>query len=200
MGCDIHMYVEGKRTISGESKWVSGDYYSVNPYFTDGEDGEQKYRIQPIYDSRNYRLFAVLAGVRNYSDIEPIAESKGIPSDCCPEIQEANEYWSGDGHSHSYFTLRELQEYSRKNIKTKYSGYVHESEKHKPLSGECPSYWSQWTNMPDHVFMEWEVEENILEPIIEGLRKRASELFYRYNNEQIEEYSNDLRIIFWFDN
>ncbi|MEK4108149.1 hypothetical protein NST28_29200 [Paenibacillus sp. FSL R10-2791] len=200
MGCDIHMYVEGKRTIHGVEKWVSGDYYSVNPYYTEGEDGEQKYRISPIYDGRNYRLFAVLAGVRNYSDIEPIAESKGIPNDSCPEILEANEYCRGDGHSHSYLTLHELQEYAAKKIKTKYSGYVHESETHKPLNGECPSSWCQSTNAPDHKYMEWEVEENILEPIIEGLRNRAKELFYCYDEEQINERSKKIRVVFWFDN
>lgn len=29
MGCDIHMYVEYKRTINNIKKWICGDYFKI---------------------------------------------------------------------------------------------------------------------------------------------------------------------------
>lgn len=65
MGCDIHAVVERKVTNRDEdgtpysSRWVSAG----DPDF-----------------GRNYELFAVLADVRNYDDIQPVSEPKGLPS------------------------------------------------------------------------------------------------------------------------
>lgn len=198
MGCDIHMHVEGKKTINKVEKWVSGDYFSVNPYFED--EGEEKYKIAPIYDNRDYRMFSILAGVRNYTDITPISELRGIPDDCCSEIAASSEYWGSDGHSHSFLTLAELEEYANKQIKTKYSGYVHKSEIEKPLRGECPSSWCQQTNAEGYSYIEREVADNPLDPIIKTLRERARELFWCFTDEQISEFSKKIRIVFWFDN
>jgi hypothetical protein len=73
-----------------------------------------------IYDGRNYDLFAILADVRNgrgfagsYTGegFNPIADTKGVPDDMSDVLKEAYEYWEGDGHSHSWFTVKELTEY-----------------------------------------------------------------------------------------
>ena len=110
MGCDIHLYTEYKKTINEEEKWVSADNYTPNPYYGAGDSNE--YEIKPVYDSRDYHLFAQLAGVRKYHDAIPLlSEPKGIPKDSCVQIKVANDYWSGDGHSHSYATLQELYEF-----------------------------------------------------------------------------------------
>jgi hypothetical protein len=75
----------------------------------------------PLYLGRNYDLFAILADVRNgrgFAGIftgrgfEPISDPKGLPEDVTPEIQAISDRWAGDGHSHSYFTLAELQAYN----------------------------------------------------------------------------------------
>lgn len=56
MGCDIHAHVEVK---------VGGAWHH--------------YTVLSI--KRNYQLFAKMAGVRNYDEVEPITEPRGLPPD-----------------------------------------------------------------------------------------------------------------------
>ncbi len=87
MGCDIHAYAE----IKEKGKW---EFTGINPF-----------------DFRSYGLFGFLAGVRNYSEAEPIAKERGVPSDLSPEVSESNESWDSDGHSHSWVSLKELLDF-----------------------------------------------------------------------------------------
>lgn len=120
MGCDIHFYTEKK--VNG--KWESADKLSKNKYYDKNDpDGEQEFEIaygDRLYDGRNYNLFAILADVRNGrgfagddtgDGFKPISDPKGLPEDCCDFIKGQCETWGGDGHSHSYFTVKELLEY-----------------------------------------------------------------------------------------
>ena len=110
MGCDIHCYAErknkdGKWEIvvnkeKNEDEWVSVNYHP--------------------YDGRNYNLFAILANVRNGiafagcktgEGFNPISNPKGVPYDASKEYISIVEQWDVDGHSRSYFTLRELLDY-----------------------------------------------------------------------------------------
>jgi hypothetical protein len=112
MGCDIHFYVEKK----SKGKWVSADTFVAE------KDGEHTYYSQKdeFYDGRNYNLFAILADVRNGrgfagcktgDGFNPISQPKGLPDDVSKETQRAAEGMGADGHSHSWFTLRELLDY-----------------------------------------------------------------------------------------
>lgn len=70
------------------------------------EDGLGVGRWQ-FHVSRNYRLFAVLAGVRNYDNATvPIAEARGLPADCSLQLRE--ELDDSDLHSHSWLLLAEV--------------------------------------------------------------------------------------------
>lgn len=94
MGCDIHIFLERK---NNKNRWVDSMIYGNDVY---GEG------LKPLSDYwRDYTLFATLAGVRGDN---PIEVPKGIPEDCSPEYRKLCEDWGDDGHSHSYFTLREL--------------------------------------------------------------------------------------------
>lgn len=128
MGCDIHFFTERKTSsnnyqgpkdlsedrntkieeiIEGrpvEERWVSADerefqdgYWAV-PY------------SQEFYNGRNYYLFSILADVRNDGSVEPIDYPRGITEDCSSGYAYMTKQWYGDGHSHSYFTLKELLE------------------------------------------------------------------------------------------
>lgn len=100
MGCDIHIFLERKNS---ENQWVDSMIYE--------NDGYEK-EFQPLSEyPRNYTLFATLAGVRGD---EPIEFPKGIPENCSPEYRKLCEDWGNDGHSHSYFTLRELEDNAKK--------------------------------------------------------------------------------------
>ncbi len=113
MACDIHFYVERREG----GKWVEADKWVV------GEDWWNKGEMVKdtnFYDERNYRLFAILAGVRNRrgsgdastdEGFSPISLPKGLPEDVSPLVSKASASWDGEGHSHSYLTLRELLDY-----------------------------------------------------------------------------------------
>lgn len=119
MGCDIHLYAEKKvphPIFWWKVRWVSIDKYSKNPDFGKWE-GEPEYvitREDRIYTGgRNYNLFCALAGVRSYHfNGEPkcVSSPRGI-SNHCPEIMNEIERYGSDGHSHSWNTLAELENF-----------------------------------------------------------------------------------------
>ena len=111
MGCDIHFFVEVKQA---DGSWKSVDEWEV-------EDG---YTYVPyekaFYNGRNYDLFAILADVRNGrgfagcktgDGFNIIDEPRGLPNDVSSEVKSQAESWDGDGHSHSWFTLAELESF-----------------------------------------------------------------------------------------
>lgn len=85
IGCDIHVHIEVKM----EGEWR---HYS-NPHV-----------------ERNYRLFSLMADVRNYKDLEPISQPKGLPSDVTYLTRVDHEHWGVDVHDESYLTIGELIE------------------------------------------------------------------------------------------
>lgn len=105
-----------------------------------------------FYSCRNYGLFAILADVRNgrgFAGIKtgegfnPIADPRGVPSDCCEEFRKEQDNYGSDGHSHSYFTVSELMAYDWTQV-TCLQGYVdgknfEEFERWKKKDGESPS-------------------------------------------------------------
>lgn len=100
MGCDIHMHTEVK--VNG--KWL---HYS-----------------HPII-SRHYKLFALLADVRNDLGIVPISAPKGMPADTSDITRIECQHAGEDGHSHSYLTSKEITELGRRVNETR---YPHETE------------------------------------------------------------------------
>lgn len=99
MGCDIHMYAEVRR----EKEWAK-----VGSVFKSTWSDEEK--TDHPYNGRNYELFAFLAGVRNRFDVEPIAEPRGYPEGISVEVKKELDDWDSDGHSASWFSLKELQD------------------------------------------------------------------------------------------
>lgn len=203
MGCDIHMFCEERKTINGETKWVNVDYWKINPYYDKNENnGEREMEVVPLYDGRSYRVFTALCGVRDYHGESPkISEPKGLPVDCCIEINEESERWGSDGHSHSYVTLREVLKFVNDCAPTKCSGYVSPEDAGKlDRLNVKPKMWCQGTSDSTWVHREWEVTGiNPLDELLDKMVKR----FNKYCNDvsEIEESSlHNFRIVFWFDN
>jgi len=71
MGCDIHIWTEIKSKETGKWEISKQDIFP---------DGDTKKTSSP-FDRRSYRLFALLADVRNNAGIIPISEPKGLPDD-----------------------------------------------------------------------------------------------------------------------
>jgi hypothetical protein len=93
-----------------------------NPALVVKEKGERRRRLQKWFSDRNYRLFGMLAGVRNTGGswldrdprpiCEPITEEpRGVPDDASKEYKREVEAMGVDGHSHSYATIDELRTY-----------------------------------------------------------------------------------------
>jgi hypothetical protein len=208
MGCDIHMYVERRH----DGKWYNCDYFvpSIEWRDADGPD-DSKYTRVPIYDHRNYSLFATLADVRNYGNTDYICEPKGLPEDASQYVASEYDDWRWDAHSCSYLTLKELIDFQREKHPLKRRGMISpEAQKQFDESGILPDTWCQGTSNPGYAFREWEEDIDILEPLIDALRKRADELYIIYDfawdsaNETLRnsayEAAADMRIVFWFDN
>ena len=119
MGCDIHLYAEKRQ----EGKWVTADKWtdnpdypedSKNPKWVDGGWSGKGSNDRFYTDGRNYNLFCALAHVREWHfEGKPpvIAELKGMPEDCCEETKMERESWGSDGHSDSWLTLKELEDF-----------------------------------------------------------------------------------------
>lgn len=89
MGCDIHYILEVKKY----DKWV-------------GIASDLQYNKDAKADSRDYRFFSELAGVRSYE--ENSRNPLGIPVDISDLSRHYIEYMDDDGHSHSYMPLKEF--------------------------------------------------------------------------------------------
>jgi len=138
MGTDIHFYVEKKQ----DGKWVSADtWYPDNDQGTDYMSlylwGEGLTRLAgPMFTSRNYGLFAMLANVRNgfgFAGVDtgdalfPIFDIRDIPDDASYEVRNAYERWDAGGHSATHMTVQELMEYDWTQVMRK-RGFVGKKE------------------------------------------------------------------------
>lgn len=218
MGCDIHNHIEYKKNIyigdnsEGkpvyEERWICGDYFKVNPYYNKWEnDSEKPFELVRFCEDRNYGLFSLLADVRNYSNNKPISEPKGLPNDLSNEVIEDAEHWGLDGHSHSFFTLKELLDYQKEQPKLKRSGYISfEDAKALDEFGKHPECWCQLTTAQGWVYREWETRDNSLDNLINEIKKRANDLYvisdFLWEDDPEEAYkkSDKIRLVFWFDN
>ena len=146
MGTDIHMYAETRRN----KQWTKvGAVFKDSWYNADKPESRwnKPYTDHP-YDDRNYDLFAILANVRNghgfagcrtSNGFNPIAEPKGLPNDVTPEVQDELRDW--DGHSYSWFSLKELKEYDWEQMVT-HVGVLSENQyKAMKETGEHPNSW-----------------------------------------------------------
>ena len=67
--------------------------------------------LGPLHLSKNYHLFAALAGVRNGTwgmRVRPIAPPRGLPRDVTSEVAEDAEEMRAYSHSHTWLSVEEL--------------------------------------------------------------------------------------------
>lgn len=116
---------------------------------------EERFK-HPLYIGRNYDLFAILADVRNgrgFAGVKTgdgfnvIAEPRGVPADASPEFAWEVERNDGDGHSHSWFTVRELLDYDWEQT-THLEGDVGPSGYLKFKETGAPHEWCGWVSGP----------------------------------------------------
>jgi hypothetical protein len=191
MGCDIHLFTEKKKG----DKWINIDNWKLNPYYDKNkDDGEREYYINEAYGDRCYSLFAMLADVRNESDNIFISVPKGLPTDMSELVKKESENWDGDGHSYSYFTMKELYDFYESNGTVKYSGLVDEDGIKEIEKGNMPKWWCQGSSQP-LIYKEWTYKNEVFEEFIKKLEQHFESEYYNKEND-----SENYRIVFWFDN
>jgi hypothetical protein len=195
MGCDIHLFTERKRNINNEEKWVNVDNWKLNPYYDKNDEEERKYKLNSAYRNRNYTLFSLLADVRNYDDNKIISEPKGFPTDASEIVKKQNEYWEGDGHSHSFFTMKELYDFYEENKTVNFTGLVDQKGVKEIENGQMPSWWCKASTQEDLVYKEWDFENLTLKDFIDKLESHFKSEYY-----DKERDCEKFRVVFWFDN
>lgn len=222
MGCDIHCYAEKK--VNGKWEKISGifkyRYYNPERPTTVDEDGyvnNSEFDDHP-YSGRNYDLFGILADVRNgrgFAGVKtgegfnPIAQPKGLPEDVSIEVQKESDRWDGDGHSHSYFTIKELLEFNWNQLSMK-QGWVDKKEYQSYLENGVPDSWCGGVIGPNVLHVP---NSDILTEDLPSVKKYTSvqwgttyratvgETFFE-SIKKLQEFGadEDVRIVFWFDN
>lgn len=199
MGCDIHMYTE---------KRIKGKWECVDP--VENDEGELKVPFgKRVYQGRSPLLFTLLANVNNNDDdgyVTPISEPKGLPKDVSDIVKKMSDQWDDyEGHSHSYYTLKELLEYIMGEPTTKKVGFVPKEEWiqfQESLKTPTPNYYiidsivseipRYLGSIPDPTV--WEYHELVV-PV-----KEISNFFTKSLNKLKEiGKPEDVRIVFWFD-
>jgi len=135
MGCDIHFVVETKYN----GRWV-GIFQTGGMYAWKGDYGFRN-KVSPFwqFSDRDYRFFGRLAGVRS-----PGPDALGAPNDCSDLAQMDIAQWDGDGHSHSYCSLRQfvVAKYGQEEL-------IASAMRNKIQGGDDPVTEKLWLKQPD---------------------------------------------------
>jgi hypothetical protein len=207
MGCDIHIMAEIKK---------NGKWEAAGKIFQHKNWKDEIYYSEEPYEGRNYNLFGILADVRNgrgFAGIKtgegfvPISEPKGVPKDASKVYKDMVREWDGDGHSHSYFTVKELLAYDW-NQYTMLQGCVSiDMYKKYKDTGELPDSYSGHVSGSEVIL----VDENDVDqkPSATHVKMSWTESYslsagYFIENTipQLQKLGDpdDVRIVFFFDN
>ena len=202
MGCDIHGVWQTK---NAKNEW---------------ED------VEDIDDNRNYRLFSILADVRNPGTITPICEPKGLPEDVfcsckppkdymgygsyceCNKIEDSYERERKYGdHSYSWLLASEIDKYLIDNPTIQLNYVVNREDYDKPNKDPDDPYdsWCGSISGPGIVVGK-EIDGKVVpdnathvDCIWSVKTTIAMYAFYEQFVRLKEEYK-DLRLVFGFDN
>ena len=224
MGCDIHMFAEKRNIITKMWEKIGEvfDYAYFNPDKPVSEYNTPK--TDEPFHNRSYNTFAILADVRNGSGFagiktgegfNPISEPRGLPEDVSEEIFDESDKWDGDGHSHSFFTVKELKEYDWNQI-TGLRGTISLQQYQAIKKGDNPGSYSGSISGPKIITISMEkADAHILNPDPSyerfdvyvdyhwnELYKDSASRFYNTTIPALEALGDpeDVRIVFFFDN
>jgi hypothetical protein len=119
---EVRHYKYSDKESRKNGKWINKDLWTGNVEYTLypedyvglEETASENYTLSmknSIYTGgRNYALFGILANVR-WTPPVTIHEPKGIPTNCSYQTMGEIMRYGSDGHSHSWLTLRELEEF-----------------------------------------------------------------------------------------
>lgn len=173
MGCDIHCFAEKRNN----GKWEKvGDVFTLDEYEA---SYYKKEKSDHPFSWRSYSMFAFLACVRNYDHCNPISTPRGLPSDISPEVKEEYNSWDTDAHSSSWLSAKELLNFD----------YDKTFENRRTTVQIAPN-----------VFNGAGLAEKGQGQMI-SYRDNLGVFFFKHL-EELKNVGNseDVRIVFWFDN
>lgn len=186
MGCDIHAYLELKDD--------KGNWFCANPTYVDHTHAKTRIKQPELDLGRDYDIFAQLADVRNEHDLPFIDQPRGLPDDASIRVKDASQAWEPDGHSHSYVTLAEINDFYQKHRDITISGYI--SAKQKILYDKYhvnPTSYCSMTSNKSYVEHTWQRPNPL-----SNLRFDLDSIIimgYGYRKDM-----TTARLVFWFDN
>lgn len=209
MGADIHMYVERREG----DRWVA--LKGRNPYYDLLKEQDEVVYQNWIWQGRDYDLFAVLADVRNEFDFVPVSLPKGLPVDVSDIVRSHANIMCFDEHSHTWLSLRELQEYDLNRI-VKRSGWVSLHEFENFLASGKPQVWSNGIGGMNIIHVSSDQMQGLLDGKYDAKkgRKYYSQIEWEDTYQEVVGYAwemivpvmeemggpDDVRLVFWFDN
>lgn len=210
MGTDIHMFCE----VNKDGKWQFAEPEGAvcneckgTGTLVYGPEAMPQYRGQShrcywchgkgklkTYDNRSYRVFAVLAGVRNGTgfagvktgeSVVPIAEPRGFPED----LSKKGKAWlkkNGGDHSDSWLTLAEIDTYMANTPENrKFTGIIGFSQLPDFLeNGGPPATWCGGVGGPGVMVYDLAVAKHMIEN--DPSLAAPTEVFGHKNYVQVE--------------
>ena len=177
MGCDIHMFVQYRNIERAKARKEDGGY----DYWQDFGGC--------LNPGRNYTLFGILAGVRDWpEDDNKMFEPKGLPEfELSYAAKDSLYLYVGDDNEEHTCTLEQAQRWGRK--------IINDSDG-KPWMTEHPDWHSHtWLTTKELAqAYRWYKQATGYAPCLEFrvLLKMMKELENKGQNEVV--------VVFWFDN
>lgn len=190
MSCDIVLF--GEKRV--ENVWVHAqdDDLQIEKDFL-GYERKIIPEDKSLYPGQSYEFFAILAGVRNYFDIQPIVLPRGLPLDVSNFVEEEEDSFDY-AHSHSHLTLRELKDFNWKEHSFTIRAVVSNNQavnfRERGVIPTCYSRGVQYTLVPvGFEYLEWRMT----------YEEKAS-YFIQNILPKLEQFGSpdDVRIVFWF--
>lgn len=189
MGCDIHCFAE---------RYFDGAWHLLAPsvearpwrFGQPGPDPRFTYTgvLRDWFDSRNYDLFGILADVRNgigfagirTGDAWPVIEEpRGIPADASDLYRKEAEEWGIDGHSHSWFTVEELDRFFAGMVMGRKTGVVHCNDY---AQGEIPHMHASDVSGLSSVILTEDQFAQVKDEIHQGQISREAILHFNFDH------------------
>ena len=137
MGCDIHLHVEqrlreGKKLVIREAEYdEEGNIIKQELSYTPEREWRE-FDWDFEFSDRIYGMFALLADVRNYSDLKHI-EIRGFPDDASKSVK--NRYFlriTDEGEGNRSITLDDAKRWGCKIIEMNGGTYASDPDYHSP--------------------------------------------------------------------
>ncbi|WP_300673633.1 hypothetical protein [Desulfoluna sp.] len=192
MGTDINLYAEKK---VGD-KWVLATGMEKNEWYDPNNPLKSEFSPIQIEVGRNYDLFALLAGVRNYSDVESISDPRGLPNDVCQEISAEYKTYEDASFSPSWLLVSELEQFDWEKVIQK-EGMVDKHVANLFAGNPMGFPVDKWPKDIQCSYARWKRDG-----VSVRWREKAIDISSWYLlKDKVDNLCNNLtiRFVFWFD-